>query len=163
MEWNSNRINHPFQRLLNAFLSSQNQVSGTGFFWTKCKGIHNNKCNKMEKIVFCIILPKESTAYVWENYFDKPLWLGIKPSKHANNKRWSLNCLWRGRAGGGSGRGVPVAYEFLCFAEFSDWLDLPVRREGLQARERKKFKYFGRLKRTELDKGNEAKDDPKAP
>lgn len=62
------------------------------------KEFPNNKCNKMEKIAFSIILLKESIAYVWENYFDKPLWLGIKPSKHASNKRWSLNCF----GGGGS-------------------------------------------------------------
>lgn len=54
----------------------------TGFFWTKCKGIQNNKCNKMEKILFTSIL-EESTVGVWENYFDKPLWLRIKPPKDA--------------------------------------------------------------------------------
>ena len=82
MERNSNRINYSFQKLLNTSFGSQNQVSMTGFFWTKCKGIQNNKCNKMEKILFTSIL-EENTVGVWENYFDKPLRLGIKPPKDA--------------------------------------------------------------------------------
>lgn len=36
----------------------------------------------MEKILFTSIL-EENTAGVWENYFDKPLRLGIKPPKDA--------------------------------------------------------------------------------
>lgn len=36
----------------------------------------------MEKILFTGIL-EESTVCVWKNYFDKPLWLGIKPPKYA--------------------------------------------------------------------------------
>lgn len=36
----------------------------------------------MEKVLFIGIL-EESTVRVWENYFDKPLSLGIKSPKYA--------------------------------------------------------------------------------
>lgn len=36
----------------------------------------------MEKILFTSVL-EESPVGVWESYFDKPLWWGIKPPKYA--------------------------------------------------------------------------------
>lgn len=40
----------------------------------------------MEKILFASILEK-STVCLLENYFDKPLWQGIKPPKNAHKTK----------------------------------------------------------------------------
>lgn len=69
----------------------------------------------MEKILFTSIL-EENTVGVWENYFDKPLRLGIKPPKDAQVTKDTP--LPRKEVG-------PVTWRVLCFAEFSEEFGKP--------------------------------------
>lgn len=126
------------------------------------KKFPNNKCNKMEKIAFSIILLKESIAYVWENYFDKPLWLGIKPSKHASNKRWSLNCFC---GGGGVGGAVFLLLmsSFVSLNSVIGWICLLGGKDCKLEKGRRSSSTLGDFKRRDSDKGIEARDAPSTP
>ena len=86
----------------------------------------------MEKILFTSIL-EENTVGIWENYFDKPLRLGIKPPKDAQVTKDTP--LPRKEVG-------PVTWRVLCFAEFSEEFGKPAwkrRREELKAWEKRKL------------------------